>query len=293
VLAAMEVGRIAPDDVTTVVDQIRADLVQAEDQGGRLPGQALNLLTGRPVQSLEESLADLNAVTAEQVAEAAEQACRSGLLITPAGMTADWAGYEEASEFSGHTVTGTSYRARRAAGSRLVVGAEGVSVTGADGSATVRYDECPAMLIWPDGGRRLFGPDGTVISAEPTHFRGADAAIRDLYERVPAGVRVVLPPRDAEQIPKPPYGSAVPRIWTRRWWSLTASATRRARGNDLLLLLGTIYFPILAIAGVVRLMAGASYVPTAEALLILAGAAGLAVGCYWLSRPYLRRTRGW
>ncbi|WP_433374532.1 M16 family metallopeptidase [Actinoplanes sp. CA-142083] len=291
VLAAMEAGRITPPEVQSVVDQACDDLAHAEERGGRLPGQAMGLLVGRPVQSLEEARSELRAVTSEQVAEVAAAACGAGLLITPAGAGADWAGYDEAPVVSDSVVTGRSYLARDAASTRLVIGAEGVSLTGPDGPATIRFAECEAMLVWPDGGRRLIGADGITVSAEPTHYWGAGNAIRDLDQRVPEQVRVLLPGRD--RIP-PPFG-AVPPIWSARWWALTAKSYRRVRNattDEACGLLGIVLFPILAVVLLVgeavgRFAPGPALTVGFLALMVL-----LTAGGYWVARPYFRRTRG-
>lgn len=86
VLAAVRLGLIDQAEVTTVVNQRVEELTHAEEQGGRLPGQAFNLLAGRPVQTLDEALAELRAVTRDDVAAVAAAAYADGLLMTPAGV---------------------------------------------------------------------------------------------------------------------------------------------------------------------------------------------------------------
>ena len=74
VLAAMRAGRIEPDEIATVVELTCEGLRDAEARGARLPGQAFNLLAGRDVQSLNEAVAEVRAVTAADVAEVAAAA---------------------------------------------------------------------------------------------------------------------------------------------------------------------------------------------------------------------------
>jgi zinc protease len=147
VLAATRVGRIDPADVTTVVNQRCEALRQAEEHGGRLPGQAFNLLTGRPVQSVEEAVAEVRAVTRDDVAAVAAAAWNDGLLMTPRGTAAEWAGFASAPTSSESVVPGTAYPAMDGSGVRVLVGEQGVSMVDADDQITVRYDACAAC--WP------------------------------------------------------------------------------------------------------------------------------------------------
>jgi len=177
VLAAMRVGRIDPAEVTTVVNQRCDALAQADEQGGRLPGQAFNLLVGLPVQSLEEAVAEAQAVTHGDVLRVAATAFADGLLMTPSGTTADWAGYTAAPTSSDHPVQGQAYPSLEDPHTRLILGDQGVSVTDEDQNATVRFDDCAVVLAWPDGARQLVGQDGIVVRVEPTLYAGVPAAL--------------------------------------------------------------------------------------------------------------------
>jgi zinc protease len=292
VLAAMEAGRIAADEVTVVVEQACLDLAQAEEEGARLPGQAMALLSGRPVQSLDEAWANLRAVTRDQVVAVAAAAYEAGLLVTPAGADAEWAGYAQVPADSAGVVTGTSYPARMATATKLVVGADGVSVTGPDGTVTVRFDECAAMLVWADGGRRLIGVDGTAVAVEPTHFRGGRSAIAELPLRVPEHIRVPLPAREAGQIPSPPRGSAAPRVWTARWWRETAASVLRIREAGPEEIVGLIATPMFALL-TIGALTGSVTDGWGSAVGLAAFLGVVTLGAYLCARPHLRRTRGW
>lgn len=202
-LAAMRIGRIDPADVTTVVNQRRESLGHAEKQGARLPGQALNLLTSAPLITAEELDEELRAVTAADVAGVAVAAWSEGLLCTPQGTTADWAGYAAAPDASEAEVPGTAYPSLEAPSGRLVVGDLGASVSDGTSRATVRYDALAAMLAWPDGARQLIGDDGMVVRLEPTLYRDARLAVPYLDRVVPRENRVDMPAREAGQIPFP------------------------------------------------------------------------------------------
>ncbi|WP_164465822.1 M16 family metallopeptidase [Actinoplanes teichomyceticus] len=209
-LAAVGAGQIDEDDVTAVAELTRAGLRAADERGARLPGQAFNLLTGHPVQDLDEALAAVRAVTRDDVVKAAETAYRGGLLMTPAGTDADLPGYAAAPAASAEAVPGRVRRGRRHRELRLVSGPDGVSTIDGDTVTTVRYDACAALLAWPDGGRQLIGHDALTVRAEPTLYRRAGELTAEIDARVPAEVRVELTAREPEAIPQPPRRA--------RWW---------------------------------------------------------------------------
>jgi hypothetical protein len=188
--------------VATVVKQRVEGLRHAEDQGGRLPGQALNLLAGREVQSVDEVIAEISAVTAAEIAKVADAACAAGLLMTPQ-TRADWAGFTAAPSRSEAAVIGTAYASLEGPDDHLIIGPEGVSLVRGDNIATVRFDACAIVRAWPDGGRQFVGFDGIVVVVEPSLYGGALGALPWLDARIPPGLRVDHPPRDPSRIPQP------------------------------------------------------------------------------------------
>ncbi|MEV6632961.1 insulinase family protein [Actinoplanes sp. NPDC051470] len=203
VLAALRFGQVDEKDVATVIGHRVDELSQAEERGGRLPGQALNLVSGRPVEALEQILAEIRAVTPERLTEIAGQAWSTGLLMTPGGRSADWAGLAAAPTGSHAAVQGHAHPSLESKGARLVVGNDGVSIIEDTDVATVRFDQVSAMLAWPDGGRFLIGADGITLRVEPTLYGGSAAAIPHLDARVPAAARVNQPPRSPDNLPRP------------------------------------------------------------------------------------------
>ncbi|MFC7535335.1 M16 family metallopeptidase [Actinoplanes sp. GCM10030250] len=203
VLAAVRLGVIDPAEVTTVVNQRCEEMTHAEENGGRLPGQAFNVLAGRPILTLEEALSELRAVTLADVVSVAASAFSDGLLMTPGRTGADWAGYAAAPNSSEQVVQGTAYPSLEDPALSLVAGERGVSVVGDGSAATVWFDQCAAVLTWPDGARRFVGHDGIQVSFEPTLFANGHALVPALDARVRPELRTPMPPRDAERIPVP------------------------------------------------------------------------------------------
>ncbi|GIE79189.1 hypothetical protein Aph02nite_51390 [Actinoplanes philippinensis] len=265
VLAAVRAGQIDPDEVAAVVKLTCEGLRDSESRGARLPGQAFNLLAGREVQTLEEALAEVRAVTAAEVARVASEAYAAGLLMVPSGSTAEWAGYTAAPAMSEAVPPGRVHRGRRDRALRLISGDEGVGVTGHGVVAAVRWDSCAALLAWPDGGRRLIGEDAVTVRVEPTLYRGADRVVREIDARIPQRLRIEMPPRDRDHIPQPepaPRDSGPRRYVTAAvcgvlalfflsggLWilvqSLAGAETDNPRGEELLALAGSLVFGAL------------------------------------------------
>lgn len=203
VLAKMSIGRIEAADVKAVQAKRLEALNNAEAHAARLPGHAFSLLTGSPQQSADELAAELRAVTPDDVARAAGEALRGGLLMTPEGRRADWAGFVKAPSRSESAVAGTAYPSLEGADASVVVGVQGVSQVRDDESLTVSFDACAAMLAWPDGGRLLIGHDAISVRVEPTLYGGLQAAVPWIDSHVAPELRVELPARDHDDIPRP------------------------------------------------------------------------------------------
>ncbi|GLY00902.1 MULTISPECIES: insulinase family protein [Actinoplanes] len=203
VLAGFRLGLIDEADVKTVITQRAEEATRAEESGARLPGQAFNLLSGRPVQTLEDSLAELRAVTVADVAAVAVTAHADGLLMTPGRTRADWAGYAEAPRESESVAQGTAYPSLEDPSVVVVAGERGISLVGDGSAATVHFDECSVLLIWPDGARRFVGHDGIQVHFEPTLFTNGHALLPALDSRVRPELHAAMPARDPSRIPAP------------------------------------------------------------------------------------------
>ncbi|MFJ8732515.1 M16 family metallopeptidase [Streptomyces bauhiniae] len=204
VLAGFQAGRIAQADLDAVRGRVDGALAAPDTAARRLPGLAEDLLAGRPLRTADELRAEMRAVTPAHLHEVAVEAAGTALLQVPGGHRADWAGYTAAPVDSPYAVTGRRFAARDGGDTALIMGADGVSLTGrtADGSeraVTVQYRSCAAVLSWPDGGRRLVGADGLTVEVEPGLY-GIDAhTMAALDAAVPPHAVVHLPPRQQPQ----------------------------------------------------------------------------------------------
>jgi zinc protease len=212
VLASLRLGLVEEADVIAVVNQRVEELTRAEENGTRLPGQAFNLLAGRSVQTAGELIAEVRAVTRDEIAEVARKAFADGLLMTPGRTGADWAGYTPAPRDSDAVAEGTAYRSLDDAELSFVAGERGVSLIGDGSAATVWYDECAVLLAWPDGARRFVGHDGIQVHFEPTLFPNGHAVVPALDARVRHELRATMPSRDPQRIPVPSPDQPPPTV---------------------------------------------------------------------------------
>ncbi|MFB7667096.1 M16 family metallopeptidase [Kitasatospora sp. NPDC056138] len=248
VLAGLRVGRIDRAELDSVRDQALGRLEEPDAAARRLPGTARDLLLGRTPLGVAELRSQLAAVTAADLGRVAQEAAASALLMTPRGTGADWAGFTAAPTSSDTAVAGKRWRSAPHEGHALVVGADGVSIVGPHGQATVRYEECAAMLTHPDGARYLTGFDGMSVDIEPTLYRLPARVVAQVDAAVPQAVVVPLPARPQEHIPKPPAKPVAPptprfnRIsaWKARISLWVLSHPRSAAALGLLLILGTL-----------------------------------------------------
>jgi len=245
VLATMKVGRIDDDDVKAVVAKGIEALSASDAQAARLPAYAISLLASRPQQTNEQLVEELRKVTTDDVTQAAAEALQGGLLMTPDHLRADWAGFVEAPSTSDTVVTGTSYRSLGSENVTVIVGANGASLLAGDDKITVHYDECAALLAWPDGGRVLIGNDAISLRVEPTLYGGLGAAVPWIDSGVPADRRVELPARDPEEIPSPKAASAPEG-------KLSAASVQGGRGRAIFQLV--VLWPMLPIFGGLALL---------------------------------------
>lgn len=114
------------------------------------------------------------------------------------------------SEGSTHRVSGNTFvpidglvAARR--GDRLEVADEGVTLTTSEGtSATVRFADCVAMQVWPDGARTLWGDDGIRVLVHYGVWQGGEQVLGFIDAKVDPWVALVMPTPSGYVIPLAP-----------------------------------------------------------------------------------------
>ena len=287
-LAALRVGRVEQADVAAVVESTVDSWEQSERVASHLPGQAIGLLLGRPVQRVADLGAELRAVTTRDVADVALAAWQDGLAMIPPGPGAEWAGFVRAPVASTSVVEGGGEHPQLEDPSvRLLVSNAGVSlVRGSSPPGTVLFDECVAVLAWPDGARRLIGPDGITVPVEPTLYAPVDGLVAFIDERTPPGVRIDRPSRDPAEVPAPP----VPEV------SATTSVPARrstTRGVIALVALLPVLLAGVVIAGfgVIDFFVDPDRVVLLDILLLVVGLFLLVAAGWFCRRVILNLTR--
>jgi zinc protease len=181
-----------------ILEQLRAPDVEVN----RLPRRAVDLLTGLPRTTTEQLIAEVEALTVDRIRKVARKVDRSALLMVPESVPRPPAGFEAAPTMSRFAVTGKRYRSRNHHGVVLVHGDDGVSVDTSAGPVTVLFEECAALLRFPDGGRHLIGHDAIVVAIEPSLYPVPASALAAVDAAVGAAI-VDVPPRDPDSVPKP------------------------------------------------------------------------------------------
>ncbi|MGI5176734.1 insulinase family protein [Dactylosporangium sp. CA-152071] len=239
------------------LDAIRALALEGADapdaEAKRLPRRALDLLTGFPSNSMAEIADELRRVTAADVREVARAVHDSALLMLPRGVERPPAGFEAAPQLSRFSVVGKRLRSKVDPEVALVHAADGVSFTTPPGASTVLYDECVALLRWPDGARRLLGADGMSVHIEPTLFPLPPSVTAAIESAVPAERHVDLPARAPDEIPRLSRTTGLRLRWRRARLRLRA----RLAGFTLLPSGGTgrvVVTVLLGLAGVAAII---------------------------------------
>jgi predicted Zn-dependent peptidase len=202
VLAGLRFGPIEQSDLDAVRESTLRKFDEPDAPAMRLPGHAMNLLSGHRIASDEQLKAEICETTVEDLAYIAAQVWSNALFQTP-GLPMEWAGVAEAPRHSRVTVRGREFASLQKDDTAIVVGPEGVSGVYPDGRSTVRYRDTAAMLAWADGGRRLIGRDGFIVHIEPTIHPVDATAVAQIDGGVPQDAVVHLPARDPEEIPRP------------------------------------------------------------------------------------------
>lgn len=197
-------GRFAPGDIADARQIARDEQLRLEESPEqRIGSLAIDFLFGGQPWMLDELAAARDAVTEQELAEAARRFWDDAVWQTPIEpTTAD--GVVAAPPLGGTEVDGEKF-INSITREYLVLGDHGVSVIAPGEVVTVLFDECVLAMQYADGGRVLIARAGVGVAIEPSvtmlftdeHLARIDAA-------VPPESVARLPARPADQIPTPP-----------------------------------------------------------------------------------------
>lgn len=165
---------------------------------------ARDVLYGRPPTDRDRLAAEVEAVTVDDVQQAARTMWNSLLLsVEPAGSGDPQLSWHNAPPPSRSRPTGQQYKlvGSPVAKGALVVGRSGAHVATAAGESSASYDELAAVLAYPDGGRVLIRRDGYQVPIEPTLWKGGQEATATVDASTAPALRVPMPAREPDEIP--------------------------------------------------------------------------------------------
>jgi hypothetical protein len=213
-LKGLRARGIDSDDLDAVRRHGLDALDHPDAESIRVPGMAINELTGHPNLSLRAVRADLETIDAEAVNAVCTQLLEAALLQVPYGHRAEQLGFEPAPTGSTDRVSGRRYRSRGRDASTLIAGESGVTIVHDSSQATVHFDQCAARLDWPDGARHYIGLDGIIVQVEPTTHAIGTKELVGLRDGLPDQQIIPMPPRSPDQIPQ--RAKASPALRARR-----------------------------------------------------------------------------
>lgn len=191
-----------PEELAAHAADVRRSHEDPRASLAMVSASAWNVLHGSPVLQLDEILAEVEALTPDDVRAAAEAVWDSVLVQLPPNVPVP-PGLVRAPDSPSAPVRGHRFAAR-AGGAELVVGDAGVTLLAPAGTLTVRRDRLAAVTRWDDGGRVVVGVDGVHVNLEPTLWRRGRRAVELLDRIVPGELAVPLGARPPESVPRVP-----------------------------------------------------------------------------------------
>lgn len=162
-------------------------------------------LHGTRPQGLDELRSNLDGLTQDSVRAAALLA-RSRLLYgIPEDLTLPEDVARPMPSWSLHPpIEGSWYRPATREPIVIAIGPLGTSWRGqGDDYVAVPYAGCRGVLAWPDGRRVLVSDEGLTLTVEPNLWIGGHGLVR-LIDQQTADVRIPMPAREPEDIPRVP-----------------------------------------------------------------------------------------
>jgi hypothetical protein len=153
------------------------------------------LRTGRS-RLLDGFLESVDAVSADRVQEVFTELRETIVLAIPSDADIVDPEMTLLERADGVTVDGKQYRRAQVTGTpaddaRLVVGAEGITLSSADQQLTIYYDDCVAVVDYPDESIALYDVDGTTIEFAAADWRDGAEAHANVVAAVPEDVLLI------------------------------------------------------------------------------------------------------
>lgn len=199
-----DLGRHGPTPAELADDLAEGRAVDEDPRSaiGKAAAAAGEHLHRRREWDPDTARAERESVTAADVRAVFAGYPATAILAVPQGVVPDVPGYGPYPEHLDPPVAGQVFKRQVFGpvprGSRLVVGEDGVSLVGRDGSATVRWDDVVGYGTGDAEVRTLYGGNGCVIDLHPLFFKDGERAVQLVEARIPAAARFT------ESLPEPP-----------------------------------------------------------------------------------------
>ncbi|MEV4266466.1 hypothetical protein [Kribbella sp. NPDC049584] len=168
---------------------------------------AREVLLGRPVLDRDEMIAEAEAITVGDVRQAADALWDNVLLsVDPDATTDSRLNWISRPPRSRSTPTGRRFRPAGwpVVKGELTVGRSSAHIETGSAEASASYDDLAVVVAYPDGGRQLIRRDGYQLQIEPAYWRNGQQAVAAVDDAVSPALKVPMPPRDPENIPRSP-----------------------------------------------------------------------------------------
>ena len=180
------------------IREVRQDYVKysalPEATPQHLDSATVNDLYGRPHQTWQDQLLELDEMTPESCAAAARAAMATAILTLPPACEAAPKSFRRYPAWSRAPVQGRRFRStsqkypwspKRI---ELIVGKDGLSLVTPQGNAvTVLYESCAGAVCHPDGALYVVGNDGFNLWVRPGEWQHGEQARQAILDAVPPG----------------------------------------------------------------------------------------------------------
>lgn len=185
-----------PDELTAATNAIwrwSTERGNAEDVAEMLAADELR--TGRP-RLLDAFLDSVDKVSGEDVQHVFAELRESIMLAVPADADIVAPEFTLLDRSSAVVVDGKKYRRTQATGTpvddaRLIVGADGVSYASDDQQLAVYFEDCVAVVAYPDHSIALYDVDGTDIEFSAAEWRDGGQAYESVVAAAPPDTLLV------------------------------------------------------------------------------------------------------
>jgi hypothetical protein len=175
------------EDLTATV----RDIEDPDSRPQEVSGWARYAVTGFPILSSAEILEEQRRLTASDCAQTLGDAFATAILAIPpvARKPQGFSDYPISADIiEGRTFSLSNVKQDK--GNRLIIGPEGISLVGAKGASTVRWQACVAFILEGEGEWSLLDANGFAITIRPDEFDDIEDIRHMIDDALPIPIRI-------------------------------------------------------------------------------------------------------